>query len=81
MGNKVWVYYNASWKGKMLVSICAATSRRIGWSFHWKQVTNAIAFRARHPKKVGVASWTIEGRASPLNKKVKWHDDEPNDPP
>lgn len=31
-GNKIQVSHNANWKGKMFVSTCAITSKRIKWS-------------------------------------------------
>jgi hypothetical protein len=59
---------NAIWNAEMLISTCAITSKRIGQSSYWKQMTNAGAINAQHPKNMGAIIRTIKERPSMFEK-------------
>lgn len=78
--SKAWVSHSVSCKGKMLVSTCVTTSRRMGWSSYWKWMISARMIKVQHPKKVGATSQTIEWRSSPFekaNKMTQWQAKQP----
>jgi len=44
---------SAIWNGEVLISTCATTSKTMGQSSYWKQVTSVGMISAQHPKNAG----------------------------